>query len=90
MRRLPLDASSLSAQVYFILETRWELPGKPSEGRIWPAATKAGHVDHSTLKKKHAFTFRNANAAIRERNPREHTHDDELIPWVLYSFGTRS
>jgi hypothetical protein len=70
----------MSAQVSFILETRWELAGKPSEGWIWPAATKVGHVDHSTLKKKHALTFRNANSAIRERNQRDHTQDEELIP----------
>ena len=44
------------------------------------------HVDHSTLKKKHALTFRTANAAIKARNQREHTKDKELIPWVLYSF----
>jgi integrase len=76
----------MSEQVHFILETRWELAGKPSEGWIWPAATKVGHVDHSTLKKKHALTFRTANAAIAEQNQREHTHDKELVPWVLYSF----
>ena len=50
------------------------------------SSDKSGHVDHSTLKKKHALTFRNANAAIRERNQREHTQEEELIPWVLYSF----
>jgi integrase len=76
----------MSTQVSFILETRWELAEKPSEGWIWPAATKVGHVDHSTQKKKHALTFRTANAAIKARNQREHTKDKELIPWVLYSF----
>jgi len=76
----------MSEQVHFILETRWELAEKPTEGWIWPAATKVGHVDHSTLKKRHSATFRSANAAIKERNQREHTKDKELIPWVLYSF----
>jgi integrase len=76
----------MSEQVHFILETRWELAEKPTEGWIWPAATKVGHVDHSTLNKKHALTFRTANAAIKVRNQREHTKDKELIPWVLYSF----
>jgi len=37
-----------------ILEQRWLAEGQPSEGWIWPAPTKAGHINHSSLKKQHA------------------------------------
>ena len=76
----------MSARVRFILETRWEIVGKPIEGWLWPAPTKAGHVDHSSLKKQHTRAFRLANAAIEERNKRNGTKEREIKPWVLYSF----
>src|SRR5262249_2124302 len=37
-----------------ILETRWKSAGRPPEGFVWPAGTKSGRIDHSTLKKQHA------------------------------------
>jgi hypothetical protein len=54
--------------------------------RLWPAPTKAEHVDHSSLKKQHTRAFRLANAAIEERNKRNGTKEREIKPWVLYSF----
>jgi integrase len=36
------------------LEARWIVAGRPLEGFVWTAATKSGHIDHSTLKKQHA------------------------------------
>lgn len=33
--------------------SRWDAAGKPGEGWIWPAPTKSGHIEHSTLKKQH-------------------------------------
>jgi integrase len=36
-----------------ILEARWIAVGRPPSGFVWPAATKGGHIDHSTLKKQH-------------------------------------
>ena len=47
-RRLPL-----TPQVRGVLEKRWEEHGRPEEGWIFEAATKTGHIDHSTLKKQH-------------------------------------
>jgi integrase len=43
--------------------------GKPEEGWVWPAPTKAGHINHSTVKKQH-------RAALKLSNVR---------PFVLYS-----
>ena len=73
-------AIPMSPRVRFILETRWELAQKPSEGWLWPAPTKAGHVDHSSLKKQHARAFRLANAAVRERNKKNRLAELALIP----------
>jgi integrase len=34
------------------------LAGKPEEGWVWPAPTKSGHIEPSTLKKQHAKALR--------------------------------
>jgi integrase len=52
-RSLPMTARVRSA-----LELRWDRAGRPLEGFVWPAPTKSGHLDHSSLKKQHARTFR--------------------------------
>ena len=44
----------MAPKVRAVLEARWNAVGKPLEGWIWPAPTKSGHIDHSTLKKQHA------------------------------------
>lgn len=43
----------MTPRVRTILETRWESAGRPVEGWIWPAPTKSGHVEPSSLKKQH-------------------------------------
>lgn len=40
----------MTPRVRSILETRWEAVGKPSEGWVWPAPTRSGHVESSSLK----------------------------------------
>jgi integrase len=43
----------MTPRVRHILETRWNAIGKPSEGYVWPAPTKTGHIEPSSLKKQH-------------------------------------
>ena len=43
----------MTLRVRAILESRWEDASKPGEGWIWPAPTKSGHVEPSSLKKQH-------------------------------------
>lgn len=43
----------LSPRVRVVLENRWKVAGEPSQGWIWPAATKDGHINHDSLKLKH-------------------------------------
>ncbi|HXY48803.1 MAG TPA: tyrosine-type recombinase/integrase [Terriglobales bacterium] len=43
----------MTPRVRTILEQRWNRPGRPQEGWIWPAATQSGHIEPSSLKKQH-------------------------------------
>jgi integrase len=47
----------MTPRVRSILECRWELAGKPEDGWIWPATTRSGHVEVSSLRKHHARAF---------------------------------
>jgi len=46
-------ALPLSPRVRAVLENRWKLAGEPSEGWVWPAETKDGHINHDSLKLQH-------------------------------------
>ena len=70
----------LTPRVRAVLESRWNAAGKPLEGWLWPAPTITGHIDHSSLKKQHARTFRTANNDAKKNNLRP------VAPFVLYSF----
>jgi integrase len=43
----------MSTRVRVVLENRWKLAGKPSEGWVWPAQTKNEHINHDSLKLQH-------------------------------------
>jgi integrase len=43
----------LSPRVRGVLESRWKLAEKPGEGWVWPADTKAEHINHDSLKLQH-------------------------------------
>jgi len=64
----------MSIRLKFVLETRWELAGKPTEGWVWPAPTKGGHFEQSTLSKRH----RNALKAAK-------IDGKSIRPFVIYS-----
>jgi hypothetical protein len=63
-RRIPM-----TPRVLGVLEERWEAQGKPAQGWVWPAPTKTGHINHSTVKKQHKKALTNSKVA----------------PFVLYS-----
>ena len=48
----------MSPRVRSLLEQRWVAVARPSEGWIWPAPTKTGRIDHSSLKKQHTRTLK--------------------------------
>jgi integrase len=43
----------LRPRVRSVLENRWKLAGEPSEGWVWPAETKDGHINHDSVKLQH-------------------------------------
>jgi len=44
----------MTGRVRALLEARWLSAGQPLEGWAWPAPTRSGHIEPSTLKKQHA------------------------------------
>jgi integrase len=44
----------MTPRVRTVLELRWEASGRPLEGYVWPAPTKSGHLEPSSLKKQHS------------------------------------
>jgi integrase len=48
----------LSPRVRALLERRWELAKRPSEGWVWATATASGHIEPSTVKKQHQRALR--------------------------------
>src|SRR5215471_20559002 len=60
----------MTPRVRALLESRWDAAGKPAEGYVWPAPTKSGHLEPSSLKKQHAKAVKLS----------------KVRPFVLYSF----
>jgi integrase len=48
----------MSPRVRAMLRDRWEAGERPLEGWVWPAATRSGHIEASSLKKQHRKTLR--------------------------------
>jgi integrase len=59
----------MSPRVRNVLETRWEHAGKPEEDWVWPAPTRSGHLEASSIKKQHAKALKAS----------------KVRPFVLYS-----
>ncbi len=69
----------MTPRVKTILADRWERASKPTEGWIWPAPTRSGHIESSSIKKQHAKTFRTiAEEAVRNNHR-------PVRPFILYS-----
>ena len=69
----------MTPRVRAILESRWERAGKPVEGWIWPAPTRSGHVEVSSLRKQHAKAF----VVIAEQAAKNNLKP--VRPFVIYS-----
>jgi integrase len=59
----------MTPRVLAVLQARWSAQGKPVQGWVWPAGTKSGHMNHSTLRRPH-------RTALEE---------SKVTPFVLYS-----
>lgn len=73
----------MSPRVRAVLELRWNQAGKPEEGWIWPAQTRSGHVEPSSLRKQHSGTFKRIAEGAAKNNQKP------VRPFVLYSLRHR-
>ncbi len=69
----------LTPRVRTLLESRWQAAGRPQEGWIWPACTRSGHVEPSSLRRQHVRAFKTLESEAANRN------DKPVRPFVLYS-----
>jgi integrase len=69
----------MTPRVRSVLEVRWDAAGKPAEGWIWPALTRSGHIEPSSLRKQHAKTFETIAEQATKHNLKP------VRPFVLYS-----
>jgi integrase len=69
----------MTPRVRGTIETRWDAAQKPEEGWIWPASTRSGHVEPSSLRKQHATTFKTLTIEAAKRN------EKPVRQFVLYS-----
>jgi len=69
----------MTARVRAVLESRWNETGKPEEGWVWPATTRSGHAEPSSLRKQHLRAFKTIAEEAGKRNERP------VRPFVLYS-----
>lgn len=66
----------MTPRVRKLLDARWNENKKPEEGWVWPAPTRSGHVEPSSIRKQHAKAFK----TMKESDP-----DKPTRPFVLYS-----
>ena len=60
----------MTPRVRAVLESRWHAASKPAEGWVWPAPTRSGHIEPSSIRKQH-------EAALAAT---------PVTPFVIYSF----
>ena len=69
----------MTPRARLVLKARWDAAGKPEEGWVWPAPTRSGHVEPSSLRKQHAKAFKTISEEAAKRN------EKPVRPFVLYS-----
>jgi integrase len=69
----------MTPRVRNILEARWEAANRPTEGWVWPAPTRSGHVEPSSLRKQHTRAFETISEQSAKNNLKP------VRPFVLYS-----
>jgi integrase len=72
------------------LEQRWQRAGRPQDGWIWPAPAQGGRINHASLKKQHARTFRTINSGEttngKGKKSAKKDQPPRIRPFVLYAF----
>ena len=68
----------MTPRVRAVVEARWDGAKKPGEGWIFPAETRSGHIEKSTLKKEHRKVFGRVNEQAKKNE------EKPVRPFVLY------
>ena len=69
----------MSPRVRAILEARYKKAGKPSDGWVFPAKTKCGHINGSSIDRQHARAFANIEEYVAKHGGKP------VEPFVMYS-----
>jgi integrase len=69
----------MTPRVRGILRSRWNTFSSPEEGWVWPAPTRSGHMEPSSIRKQHARVFRTLSKDAFEKK------EKPMRPFVLYS-----
>lgn len=69
----------MTPRVRNVLDARWLSAGKPEEGWVWPAPTRSGHIESSSLRKQHGKAFQTIAEEAEKNNGKP------VRPFVLYS-----
>jgi integrase len=72
----------LTPRVRGVLQSKWNAAGRPAEGYIWPAPTRSGHIDHSTLKKQHTRALKLSGVRSFVLYSLRHTFATRIAPHV--------
>ena len=59
----------MTPRVCAVLDARWKVQKSPDKGWVWPAGTKTGHINHSSVRRDHRHALKLSKVA----------------PFVLYS-----
>jgi integrase len=76
-RQLPL-----TPRVRALLAARWDNAGHPEEGWVFPAPTKSGHIDHSSVKKQHRTALKLSGVRSFVLYSLRHTFATRVAPHV--------
>ncbi len=69
-------------EVYRALKSRHEAQGNPSEGWIFPSASRSGHIEESSYKKSHSKALETL-AEIHEKEPGDCPQIERFEPYCL-------
>jgi integrase len=72
-------AIPMTPRVRAVLEERWNDSERP-DGWVWPAPTRSGHVEPSSLRKQHTKAFQTIAEEATKNNQKP------VRPFVLYAF----
>jgi integrase len=69
----------MTNRVRDVLQAKWEAAAKPDEGYVWPASTRSGHIEVSSIRHQHDAAFKTITENAKE------SEEKPVRPFMLYS-----